>query len=277
MDIIKNSGERVRFEPDKLKRSLRQAGAEADLAEAIWKELEPALFEGMSSQEIYDLAFAKLRFCAQGVAAKYRLKKALLELGPSGYPFERLVARLFEQEQFHCEVGITLPGHCVRHEVDVVARRGQLCRLTECKFRNMKESKVDVKVSLYVEARMRDLSRGLPEQNPDYRHLDIEGWLATNSSFTEDAERYALCSGLRLLGWAYPEGNGIKDRLDRAKLHPLTCLSSLSENEKQQLLEAGLVFCRDLLAQPQTVDKIGLSKARRRELDEELQSIMRLP
>ena len=45
-----------------------------------------------------------------------------MELGPSGFPFEKLVGKILEQEGFETRVGVIVQGNCVQHEVDVIAR-----------------------------------------------------------------------------------------------------------------------------------------------------------
>lgn len=273
MDIIKASGDLVRFDANKLRQSLKRAGTDSAEIEEILFRIIPKIEEQMPTAKIHQLAFDELRKHSQGAAAKYKLKKALQELGPTGYPFERLVAKLFELESFYCTVGVTLQGQCVTHEVDVLARKGKLCRLAECKFRNDNSNKIDIKTTLYVQARMEDLRQGLGGTE-DYAHTTIEAWLACNGRFSEDSLQYAKCKGLKLLGWSYPKGSSIKDRMDAAKLYPLTCLSSLSQEEKTRLLDKGYVFCRDMLQFEQISQKLQLSSEKAKALQKEIRSLL---
>jgi hypothetical protein len=52
--------------------------------------------------------------------------------------------------------------------------------------------------------------------------------------------------GLQVLSWDYPERKGIKDLVKKHNLHPITCLSSLRDDETERLLENGIVLCRDI-------------------------------
>jgi len=52
------------------------------------------------------------------------LKKAILQLGPTGYPFERFVGELLKYQGYEAKVGQIVQGNCVQHEVDVVAKKG---------------------------------------------------------------------------------------------------------------------------------------------------------
>ncbi|GEM_PF-5434870 len=70
---------------------------------------------------------------------------------------------------------------------------------------------------------------------------------------------YAECSGLFLLGWDYPAGNGLRDIIDREKIYPITVLSSLNRAQKQILLDTGTVICRQVINDPKILDSLDLS------------------
>jgi hypothetical protein len=94
----------------------------------------------------------------------------------------------------------------------------------EAKFHNEPGGKTDIKDALYVYARYEDLKHA-----PEASSRVDEGWLVTNTQFTRNAIRYAQCAGLRLLGWDYPRTRGLMTLIEEAKVHPLTCLTTLSE------------------------------------------------
>tara|TARA_R110000744_G_scaffold28118_4_gene68105 strand:+ start:1678 stop:1851 length:174 start_codon:yes stop_codon:yes gene_type:complete len=54
-------------------------------------------------------------------ASKYNLKRAILELGPTGYTFERLVGALLSEKRFQIKVSVILNGECATHEIDLLA------------------------------------------------------------------------------------------------------------------------------------------------------------
>ena len=49
--------------------------------------------DGMTTHMIYQWVYNYLREHTDSLAARYKLKKAFMELGPSGYPFEQLVSK----------------------------------------------------------------------------------------------------------------------------------------------------------------------------------------
>jgi hypothetical protein len=70
------------------------------------------------------------------------------------------------------------------------------------------------------------------------------------------------CVGLHLLGWNYPDQKNLYKLVDESGLYPLTCITSLSRKEKQQLLEAGLLLCSELEHHDTVLLKAGISKIR---------------
>jgi hypothetical protein len=146
--ITKTSGELVPFDPDKLRRSLLRAAADHDVAERIVANMSARITQGMSTRQLYRMAFGLLHKRSHHAAARYRLKQGILDLGPSGFPFERFIARILEHDGYAVEVGVVVQGQCVSHEVDVVADKGAQHFLVECKYHNSPGRICDVKVPL---------------------------------------------------------------------------------------------------------------------------------
>jgi hypothetical protein len=84
----------------------------------------------------------------------------------------------------------------------------------------------------------------------------------TNTRFTSDVIAYATCVKLNLLSWDHPKNNGLKHRIDKSGLHPLTCLTTLTMKEKQQLLDRRIVLCRSLCSNPKLLENIGVEQVR---------------
>jgi len=252
--VKKASGKIESFSTEKLERSLGMTGASPQLIHRVIDRMLRQAGPGVTSRKLHQMAFQLLRKEARHLAARYSLKRAVMSLGPSGYPFEKFVGALLEKQGFQTEVGVILQGACVTHEVDVVAFKGKLRRLVECKYHNREGIKCDVKVPLYVQARSLDLKNNTPDQ---YIH---EFWLVTNTKFTSDAIKYGTCVGLKLLSWDFPEGNSLKNQIEREEIHPITCLTSLTKHQKNQLLEQNVVLCHEISRNPDRLRKIGLKE-----------------
>jgi hypothetical protein len=243
--ITKRSGDKVPFEEEKLRSSLEQAGAGEEDIHRIISQVTTQLTEGISTRKVYRLAYSLLRKRSKRAAGKYRLKKALFELGPTGYPFEQFVAELLKYQGYAVEVGKIVQGHCVQHEVDVVATKDHRKYMIECKFHGDPGRKSDLKVSLYIQARFHDIEKQWKKQ-PNGNTQFHQGWIVTNTRFTEDAMQFGKCTGLHLIAWDYPEQGSLKDRLDISGFYPITVIDSLKRNEKEELLSQNVVICRNL-------------------------------
>jgi hypothetical protein len=257
MDIRKAGGELVPFDAKKLTASLRRSGATEEQAEDVLRKIVPKLKDNMATKHIFRLAFQELKKAARPLAARYNLKKALSELGPSGFPFENLISQILRQQGYVVQVGQIIEGRCVTHEVDVIAKNSEETLLAECKFHNAAGMKVNIKTPLYVYARFLDIQAGWEGPNTHLRPM-----LVVNTRFTDDSLKYSDCIGMRLLSWDYPRGEGIRELIDRYHIYPLTCLSSLTRREKVQLLEQGFILAQDVLRAERELVEMGVSGTR---------------
>jgi hypothetical protein len=262
-NLLKTTGVLEPFREHKLRAGLQRSGASRDQIERVIAAVRERLREAMPTREIYGIAHGLLRHERRDVAARYSLQRAIQRLGPDGFPFEKYVAELWRHAGYRTLTGVVLPGRFVRHEVDLVAVRGRERILGECKFKVQREGKVDVKVPLYVQARAEDLG--------------VAGsgrfWLITNGRFTTDARTYGEGVGLRLLGWDHPRGDGLRERIDRARLHPVTVLSSLRPHEHDVLLRRGIVLCATLRQRPRLLEQLRLSPGRAAALWQEIEGL----
>lgn len=238
-DIVKADGTVEVWDGSKLEASLMRAGATDQAAARIRQTIESTLAPSEESREIYRRAFAMLRREARGAAARYSLRRALFEFGPTGHPFEDFVAQMFKAEGWTVEPRRLIPGKCVPHEVDVYATRDGVHLAAELKYHNDPGYKTDVKIALYVKARMDDIWKCDPKATGTCP-VD-QGYLITNTKFTSQAIDYAKCSGLNLLGWSYPRDASLADRITRSGLYPVTALTQLKKSEKRLLIDRGIV------------------------------------
>ncbi len=255
--VTKGNGDRVPFDESKLRKALQNSGAGNKEIEKAIDAVKKSLYQGITTHKIYQTAYRVLKKSSRHSAGRYRLKKAIMELGPSGYPFEKFMGRIMESMGYQAAVNLHIAGKCVEHEVDVVARNGQEQIMIECKYHSDSKRNCDVKVVLYIESRFRDVSAAWREKNPEDTR-NYFGMVATNTRFSEDAIRYAECAGLRLVSWDYPAGNSLKEWIDRSGYHPVTSLSLLKTAEKQQLLNKGVVLCRDIRNNVPLLKEMGL-------------------
>ncbi|MGQ1891913.1 restriction endonuclease [Thermophagus sp. OGC60D27] len=270
--IRKASGELQPFETVKLHNSLSRTGADPKLIDEITTNILEWITEGTSTKKIYTRAFRLLRKKQRGMAARYSLKRAIMELGPSGYPFEHFVGHIFRCKGFEVEVGQVVDGKCVTHEVDVIASDNQNQHLVECKYHNSQGKCSSIQVPLYIRSRVNDIIETRQEL-PQFKNLTFHGWVVTNTRFTTDAMQYARCSGLNLMSWDYPGDDSLKAQIEKYKAFPITTLTHLTKAHKQHLLKEGIVLCSELMNQQQLLTSLPLSKTTLRKVMEELNDL----
>jgi ribosomal protein L21E len=241
MKIIKANGEETVYDSEKITRSLERAGATQEVIQKVLSTTEKELFDGITTKAMYKIVFRNLKKLSHGTASKYHLKNAIMELGPTGFPFEKFIAVLLEAEGYQTLTDQIVQGHCVKHEVDIIAEKDNKHFMIECKFHGMAGNICDVKHALYVHARFLDVEKTWINK-PGHAQKFHQGWLVTNTRLSGDAEKYGQCVGMGLLSWNYPKGNSLRERIDRNGLYPITCLTSLTKHEKQTLLNKMIVL-----------------------------------
>lgn len=258
VSITKLDGTTEPFIPTKLFSSLTKAGAPASVAERIVQQVEGEITDGATTSSIYRHAFQLLARAERPTASRYSMKRAVFELGPSGFPFEDYLAELFRMKGFMVATRQIIRGACVSHEVDLLGEKGDQIFGAEAKFHNELGTKSDVRIALYVHSRFEDL-KGQPLQNGKTIQ---EFWLITNTKFSADAIEYGRCSGLTLISWNYPAKGNLQDLIQETAVYPITSLTLLTRGEKQALLGRGLVLCRDLLSQSDELRALGFKEAK---------------
>jgi hypothetical protein len=270
--ILKESGESEPFSPSKLERSLQRAGAETSTIKDITREIETWLADGTTTKKIYRKAFSLLQKKRHSMAARYSLKKAIMELGPSGFPFEHFIGHIFRYKGFDVQVGQTVNGKCVTHEVDVIASDNGNQHLVECKYHNSQGKFSSVQVPLYIRSRVNDIIE-TRQALPEYKDLQFHGWVVTNTRFTTDATNYAICSGLNLMSWDYPEKDSLKALIEKFRAFPITALTQLTKVQKQQLLQKEIILCSELKDNPQELDVLQIPQARQKKIMMEVKDL----
>ncbi|RDI54698.1 ATP cone domain-containing protein [Flavobacterium glaciei] len=261
MKVIKNSGDIVEFNSDKLKKSLLKSGASAIVVDNILHVIKAQLYKGISTKQIYKMAFSLLKKTANSHAARYNLRESIRLLGPAGFFFEKYIARLFASEQYQTVTNLTLQGKCVMHEIDVLVKKKEQIAMVECKFHAGRDVASDVKVPMYILSRFNDIKE---RNQPVFDRKDIVSkcWIVTNNRFTADAITFAKCSGLNLLSWSYPDDNNLKTKNDLNSLYPVTCLTTLSIAEKDKLLILDVILAKEIINNSDCLNRIGLSPNR---------------
>ena len=250
--IKKSTGAFEAFSQKKLQRSIIRTGLNPNFSKTISKEVAKKIHPGSTTKEIYKHTINLIKKKSTIAATHYSLKKSLLELGPTGYEFEKLIAKYFEAIGYKTRTGIVIEGKFVTHEVDVIATKDGSNLFTECNFHNNGGRKNDIKVALYVKARWDDLSAGPNGSN-------LKGYyLASNTTFTTDAIKYSSGVGLNLIGINAPEDESLLDKIKIYNLYPITSLIRLKKYYIAILLRKKIILCSELLKEKALLHKLGM-------------------
>ncbi len=271
--IKKYSGELEEFSYKKLRNSLQKSSADDTVINLIIKEISPQLFDGITTKEIYKKAFRLLKKSNRISASKYSLKRAIFDLGPTGYPFERLVGALLKQRGYKTQVSVILQGESnITHEIDVLAEKEGNTYTIECKFHGNAKTVSSVIVPLYINSRFIDVQKKW-NSSPNKTSFLKQGWIVTNTRFTEDAINYGKSAGLVLLSWNYPINNGISKNIDKYGLYPITTLTSLTKREKTVLIEKNIILTQDILTAKHKLKQLQFSTSKIKRILSEAQEL----
>src|SRR6185369_10679162 len=118
-------------------------------------------------------------------------------------------------------------------------------------FHNSPGTRSEVHVALYTKARFDDIK---------IKNTITETWIVTNTKTTTDVNAYAHCVGMKVISWSYPDGDSLRDLIEKTRLYPVTMLTTLNQNNKMTLLNNHVVLCKDLHENHQLLDILPLSK-----------------
>lgn len=119
------------------------------------------------------------------------------------------------------------------------------------------EAKIRSQSRLYVHARLQDIEK-LWSDTPYHAQEQREAWIVTNTKFTTEAQRYAQCAGIKLLGWNYPTHKPLPVLIHELKLHPITALTTLKSREQRELIKQKIILCSDLIKNAHNIDRLGI-------------------
>ncbi|HQO27677.1 MAG TPA: hypothetical protein PKX21_01265 [Candidatus Pacearchaeota archaeon] len=246
--VIKSSGEEEAFSWEHVYSSARKVGATREVAVEIADQVAAKSGQKISTADIRRQVEKLLRQTDAKLAMRFSLPEAMRRLGPTGFPFENYIGRIFESQGFTVKVGTHLKGRCVSHEVDFLAWNDQLLYLGECKYHNKRGAKVDLPTALLYAARFDDLENGSFAQRKIQEGRRVKSMMVTNTEFTQEAIKYFDCIGKSLWGWKYPPRRGIERMIDEEGIYPVTVLPSFRPGRLVEIFsEHGLMLAKDVL------------------------------
>ncbi|MFH2062927.1 MAG: ATP cone domain-containing protein [bacterium] len=272
MEIVKSTGERVPFDPKKIQATIRRAGGSEQLSERVLQRVIPKVRNGMATKRLLAIVRKELRRENRLLAQRYNLRDGLMRLGPAGFKFEKYVASILNAYGWQAMVPEReYVGRCVSHEVDIVANRNGTCVMIEAKFRNRFADTVTLRDTMAAWARFSDLEDGHRDSR-SCPHID-ESWIVTNGEFTDRAQKFGQCKGLKMVGWSGDES--LAQMVDHAALYPVTVIDGLRQWELDRLAHSDLMLCREVAEEdPKKLSgRLRLSRARTKQIWEQCRAI----
>jgi hypothetical protein len=269
MRVIKASGIEEIFSSRKIYNTILEAGGSGKLARSVISVVKKEYHEGMTTREILNIVLRELKDFPN-IRARYDLKRAIMSLGPSGFPFETFFGNLLKEYGYETEIGNFLKGKIITHEVDVIAKKkiGNKIKsyMIECKYHNEQGSSTKLHPALYTYARFLDVNHS--------KKFDIP-WLVTNTKCTKDAIGYAKGVGLKITSWNFPRSSSLQKLVKEKKLYPITIIKSISHNTKEKLFHSKIVIAKNLLKHPvkELMKKTDLSENEIHKILEEIRMV----
>ncbi len=267
MQIKKASGDLERFNSRKIYFSIRQAGGSSRLANDAIKAVKSKIREGTSTKEILNFLLKFLKR-EPGVSQRYDLKRSIMSLGPSGFPFEDFFARVLDFYGYKTETNKSFKGKMIIQEVDVTAEKNNQKWMIECKYHNEPGSITRLDPAMYTYARFLDISK----------YNFTGSWLATNTKCSDDAVNYSIGVKQKITSWNYPKGESLMELIEKKNIYPVTILKTLNQETLNKLYSLKLVVALDLLNKNESwfIENLNLSEKQTREIREEMKVVFKI-
>jgi len=166
INIINLRGEIEPFSKEKVYQSARRAGASKRLADQISLKISQQIKDNTLTSQIYQQVKGYLQDQEPHSAIRFSLKEAIRRLGPTGFPFEKLISQIFTNQGWQTQTNQIMAGQCIDdYEIDILAQKNNQTLIGECKFRINPGDRVDLEIALANQARFEDIQ--IKQKNND--------------------------------------------------------------------------------------------------------------
>ena len=279
INVVKASGDIEPLDLNKVRRACMRTGASEVIAKKVLRDVQNSLFDGISTKKIYRTVCKLLKQYSYYSEARFRLKESMMNMGPSGFPFETYVNEILKNYGYKTTQNVVLKGVCANHEIDIVAEENSSNSkrfLIECKYHNAFGIYTGLKQVLYTYARLLDLQEGY---NKGICERIDGAWLVTNTKISREAVKYGECKGLNLLGWRYPPDKGLEWMIEQKNLFPVTVLGFIGKKSLEKFSKAGVMLVKDLesLNAKNLSEMTGISQSEIRVIKDKILDFNRSP
>ena len=219
------------------------------------KNVKSKIYQGIGTDNIYKLVLHAISEEKGGRALhqRYKLKEAIMKLGPGGFAFENYVANILKNYGLNIKgVRNKVKGKCSTHEIDLIAIKNKKKFMIECKHNSTRGRFIGLKVALYTHARFLDTKPSFDGEV-----------IVCNSKVSQNAKKYAKCVGQQIFSWRYPPHQSLEKIIEDYKLYPITILN-LKRQELEIFSNNNIMIATDLLKfdKKKLMNLTGLSEKR---------------
>jgi hypothetical protein len=242
--VTKADGSRQLFDREKVIKTCLRMGASRKIAEMIANEVEQTLFDGISTEIIFQKTLRLLRKHEPIIQHLLDLRKGL-SLMNSRPEFELFIQILLRENGYVVTPNQIIRGKCGEHEVDAIAKKNNFTFIVEAKHHIKYHTPTGLDESRIARAILEDVTEGF-EYGQNTLKID-RAMILTNTKFSAHARQYGECRKILQIGWNSPRKKSLQDMIEENKLHPVTCLRNINTQIKRKLSSRGIILMKQLI------------------------------
>ena len=243
ISVTKADGTRQLFDREKVIRTCLRIGASREVAETIAENIERNIHDGIKTRRILQMIFKQLSERNPAVDQLIDLRTALSLMQPKP-DFERFIQILLSEHGYTVVPNQIVRGKCVEHEIDAVARKDGKTYIVEVKHHVDHHTLTGLDTSRIARAVFEDITEGF-ELGLNTLEID-KAMIVSNTKFSEHAQRYAECRGIRHIGWSSPRDHNLRTMITEKKLYPITYIKGLDTKMMEKLSYKGMILLKQL-------------------------------
>jgi Holliday junction resolvase-like predicted endonuclease len=242
--VTKFDGSKQTFNREKIIRTCLKIQASEEQARAVADKIESKIYDGISTKKILQMIFDYLKKYRPEVRNRIDLREAI-SLLRSKPDFEQFVALLLQECGYKVMTNLLVPGRCVEHEIDVIARKDDEVIYVEVKHHLQHHTFTGMGVFLEARASLEDLQEGFQAKKHDFNFT--KSLVICNTKISDHADQYASCRGIEYISWNYPDEKSLSRMIEEKKLYPITLLKDLDEKTEQMLGDKNILLLKQLV------------------------------
>jgi hypothetical protein len=242
--VTKADGSKQLYSREKAVQTCLRMGADRQVAEQIANQVERRLYDGITTRKILQIIFSLMRKPKPAVRHLFDLRRGISLMEPKP-EFEVFIQEILAHSGFQVKPNTILKGLCGEHEVDAIATKNGLTYFVEAKHHFTYHALTGLDETRIARAILEAVTEGY-QQGVTKIKLDT-AVIVTNTRYSKHALNYGSCRGIVQIGWTTPEGSGLRDVVEKHKLYPLSCLRGVNVETRLLLVDASIVFIKQVL------------------------------